>query len=385
MLKEKSAIYNGVLLLMLFTIANTSRFGASLSWVIIPCVIIVAGILFEKTHLGTNLLVIVFWISAFISTLLSDVVTIQRDMVTFILFCIVYIVATSIEYSKEKIRKLNKIYVLTAFIASIDILYNWLRHDYFVAWFKRASFRFLGVYRDPNYVMAYIVPAMYILTISLINTRDKKLRAFKSFVLITMMTSFLTTGSRGAMLSYVVGVALFFLLNTKISFNKKIKFLALSVVVILLGYICLKKILPEQSVNRLLNSGEDSRFDLWKSAIKVFWNHPVLGGGMGAASNISLKEVGRVSHNVYIDILSNFGLLGSVAFIIFFHKNCCLSTISNTPFLIGACGVFMTPMFFVNGFNTATFYFPLIILTIYSDYCRTERNEYEDLLLLNKK
>lgn len=379
MQKEKSVIYNGVLLLTLFTIANTSRFGASLSWVIIPCIIIVTGVLFEKTRLGTNLLIIVFWFSAFISTLLSDLVVLQRDMITFIFFCFVYIVATSIKYSKEKIRRLNKFYVFTAFITSITILYNWLKHDYYVAWFKRSSFKFLGVYRDPNYVMAYIVPAMYILTISLINTKDKKLRFFKSILLITMMTSFLTTGSRGAILSYVVGLVLFFLINKNIPLNSKIKVLAVSMVVILIGYTCLIRLLPQQSVNRLLNSDEDSRFNLWKSAIKVFWNHPMLGGGMSAASNISLAEVGKDSHNVYIDILSNFGLLGSIVFVHFFYKNCCLSTRSNMPFLLGACGVFMVPMFFVNGFNTVTFYFPLVILTIYSYYCRNEKNEYTEL------
>ena len=100
---------------------------------------------------------------------------------------------------------------------------------------------------------------------------------------------------------------------------------------------------------------------------------------MSAASNISLAEVGKDSHNVYIDILSNFGLLGSIVFVHFFYKNCCLSTRSNMPFLLGACGVFMVPMFFVNGFNTVTFYFPLVILTIYSYYCRNEKNEYTEL------
>ena len=374
--------YVGLILFMISTIVNTAQFGASLSWVIIPCMIILLGLFCGKQYVDRSAcLIYIFYLFCFISTMFSHYVRLQRDMLTFAFFCIIYILVVSHKYSIEQIKQLNKIYIIVALFISLNILYNWITHNYYIEWFKRASFSFAGVYKDPNYVMAFIVPAMILCLFKIFFERNYwKKFLFALFELI-MMTNFITTGSRGPLLTFLLSVILFFISKSSMSATKKIKLMFMIGLVIISGWNILLKVLPVQSIERLFHSTSDSRTKLWESALVIFYNNPILGGGEGAASKASVTLLGNYSHNVYLDILVNSGILGFISFLLFFVINCMQTSKKNIYFILPMGIAFMFPLFFINGFNTATFYLPLIYMSILSRFCIDKNFHAEELLL----
>ena len=379
---EIDLTYLGVVLFLICTIVNTSQFGASLSWVIIPCILIVIGIFGGNRYVEKKAcFIFVFYVFSLISTVISHYVTLQRDVITFAFFCGIYTLAVSHEYTAEQIEKLNNIYIVVALFASLNILYNWLTHHYYIEWFKRASFSFCGVYKDPNYAMAFIVPAMILCLYKIMFCTNLKSRIVYLLVEIVMLTDFITTGSRGPLLTFLLAIVVFFLFKSSLSASKKIKLVLFAMVIIALGWNVITKVLPAQSIARLLNSTSDSRTDLWKSALLVFQENPILGGGIAAASKASIALSGNYSHNVYIDILANSGIVGFASFVLFFSVNC-LQTVKHNAYFIYSMGVaFMLPLFFINGFNTATYYLPLIYMSILSRYCSKYENHVEKILV----
>lgn len=160
---------------------------------------------------------------------------------------------------------------------------------------------------------------------------------------------------------------------------KKIKII---LVVLFVAFVAVKvvgKYYSSQALDRLLAT-EDSRQDLWKSALNVFKRHPLIGGGMSAASIESLLGAGNYSHNVYLDILCNSGLAGMIIFVLYLYNSILKTDKSNRAFIYSIFVAFMLPMFFINGFNTATFYTPLILMSLMSNYCKKEEYSYLDFL-----
>ena len=153
------------------------------------------------------------------------------------------------------------------------------------------------------------------------------------------------------------------------------------ILVAVLGFFLIQRFYSKQALERLYGISDDPRLKLWESALHVFRQNPFIGGGMSAATTISRVEAGNDSHNVYIDILCNSGIVGSLLFLIFLFRGCLRSNKTNRVFIYSMFIAFMLPMFFINGFNTATFYTPLILLSIMSQYCRKRDANYLDFLI----
>jgi O-antigen ligase len=187
--------------------------------------------------------------------------------------------------------------------------------------------------------------------------------------LITFLLGVLCTivsGSRAAMITLILGMVAYFLLNSNVSWKKKMSILGSGVLFLALGSYMIISFLPEQSIERMFNFS-DSRTEIWKYAINAFLANPIIGSGMNAASTFSRQSMDIPSHNVYLDILCGSGLVGIGVFIVFLVNNCLRCQKKDKAFLYASALVFMLPLFFINGFNTSSFYLPLILLSVFSD------------------
>ena len=378
-------VFFGVLLLIVFTVLNTSKYGASLSWVIVPCAIILLGwALTTKKEIFTVhyeiIFLFAFWFLFLFSTIFSNIVTLERDIVTFFIFCLVYVSATSYNYDKKQISIIILLHTLVALYAELNILYNFATDNFYSEWFKRSSFSFLGVYKDPNYVMAFIAPAIAIQFIRLINAKNKWQRIFCLTFLIVSILAIFATGSRTPMLVLAIFFIAYFIMPSGMGLTKRIAVLSVVGVIGVLAIYIVFNYYSEQAIDRLFNFSGDSRWAIWAQSLKVFEEYPIFGAGMSAASTVSQFTVGKDSHNVYIDILCNSGIFGLTIFLIFVYKSCLKTNKSNKVFVYSLFLTFMIPLFFINGFNTATFYTPLILMSIISKYCSKEESSYLDLL-----
>jgi O-antigen ligase len=90
--------------------------------------------------------------------------------------------------------------------------------------------------------------------------------------------------------------------------------------------LIVRSILPAGAIERLATvfssigaADIGGRVNLWKEAITVFLDHPLLGSGSGTLSTV----IGALSHQTYLSVLAETGLVG---FLLFF---CILAVVLN--------------------------------------------------------
>ena len=183
--------------------------------------------------------------------------------------------------------------------------------------YARTDILLFGAKLDPNFVGIPFVASM---TLLLDNVLNKK----KTFVSITLYVvnaiAIVYTASRGSFLSAIISSVLvfaFFLFSKKIKFTRKLFYFVL--VVLLIGILI--KVIETQfplQWERLtdFDSGDmgSGRLDLWKSALSWWEQNPIFGGGLHS----NYLNTGRATHNTYLQILSETGLIGFGIGITFF-------------------------------------------------------------------
>lgn len=373
----------GVILFILITIHNTSQYGASLSWMLPGCIMIIIGYSFNqnKRNVSTPIALICFWFVIFCSTALSSVVPLEQNIISFAVLLYTFYLVTKIHFDDKTIRTIINVYIVSSLICSVFIIRNWLNGDFYISWTLRASYRFMGEYKDPNYVTAYICPAVFFLFIKSIYTQTFKKKIITFLCLLISIIAILCTGSRSPVLTTALSIGVFYILDTEISINKKLVILLVSSVILYGLYHIYTIIMPDQVFERIENSSNDSRLALWTAGIKGFTENPLIGCGFASGNYYSIKLVGNHCHNVFIDLLSSCGIIGVMFFIFVVVNNCTKSSRSNRKFIFATALSFFVPLFFINGYNSASFITPLMLMSILSNYCRLNKKHFYNLFV----
>ncbi len=377
-----SLLFNmAVVLLIVFSQYNTAKWGASFSYILIPFLLVLFGFVFSNLKIrNSSLLIFLLYFVYFLSTLLSPYVELGRDIITFALLCIFYVLITSKNYSNRDIQLFLLVYIIVAFTASINICYQWLNGNFIQAWVRRSTFVFLGVKKDPNYSMAYIAPAMVLSVYIFLNSKKK---IIKAFCLINSLVTFfacICASTRAGMLAIIIPIVLLILITKHLKTKTKLFVLLLLGITIILGFTIILRTYNEYALKRFFEDEDGSgRLSLWRAALESFKMNPIIGGGMNSGSYFALLEEGNASHSILVDIISDSGILGILFLFIFFVVNCLKTKKKNFEFQIVIVSSALIPMMFINGFNTTTFYFPIILLTILSTYNSTSNNDYRCL------
>lgn len=358
------------------TIFNQSQFGAYLSVVFLPISLYFFAIVLTNSRINlrmAHLICILFWIQACISTYFSEIVQPQRDLLTFLIFCLFYIVVTAYKFTKKDIVAMLFVYVLIAVASSLDIIWNFIQ-GYEYGW-KRYSLYFFGTYKDPNYVSAFIVPAIGIMFYKLIFFSNLKMikRVIYSIALLIMIFGSFATGSRSAYimtLGILAAAYVYYLISAKglKALLRSASFFAL----IIGGWNLLRSVLPHFTIERLtdFNSYSDNvRIILWKTGIQLFSSHPFWGAGLSSLTSYLYGEQLFDSHNVFLDIVCGQGLIGFIIFSVILFDSLRVKKQDIVLMLILMIGLF-APLFFINGFNTATFWTPMILCQLLANFSR---------------
>lgn len=370
----------GIVLFSIITIHNNSQYGAFLSWLLPACILIVIGWLFQKHfyRVTTPIAISLFWFCTFVSTALSPIVGVEQDIFSLGILFFTYYLVSSLTFDKKQINIILICYVVSALVCSLFVIKNWVVGDYYIAWTLRSSYRFLGVYKDPNYVTAYLTPAVFFSYLATIYNNGYK-RLIALAVVLTFLISILCTGSRSPIVTIIAALGFFYIMDSTIKTKTKIQILIVSSFIIYIMYSIYVQIMPQQVFDRLENSTEDSRLDLWTAGTKGFINNPIIGEGFNCSNLYASKIVGNYCHSIFVDILSSSGLVGFFLFIYIIIKNCMNSNLVNRKFIYTIIIVFMLPLAFINGYATGTFFTPLIMMTILSHYCIRPDTKFIDL------
>lgn len=173
-------------------------------------------------------------------------------------------------------------------------------------------YRVASVTSNPNtlgmILMLGQIATLYLYKLKLI-TRKK----FFVFYIIQII-GLLLTQSRSAVLTAFIMIILFSILTSKNKINK-VKIFFISMIIVIYIYFLITKNSEYIGIFSRFKSGLSNRDLAWKILIDRIIDNPFIGIGFGASSEVSLYDLGIKAHNVFINCISEIGIIGFIIFI----------------------------------------------------------------------
>lgn len=367
-------------IVILTLILNGNKFSAGLKFTLVPTVFFAICSLTEKRSLlrlsvPFYALALLF-LSALYSTLSSDVVSMGTDAISLLLFIIFYIVITSIIYEATMIKRILRFYSLAVTVISIVMVISYLLGYNLIN--GRVTISFMDAQKDANYLAAFLAPGYAYLLYSYLFGSKKKTWVIFSTAIIFFAIFF--SGSRAAFITIsLVTLALVAkLLISKGSITKKIFLLFIVIAIAAAGFYYLTTTSVFDRMTEVDSYKNNIRLKIWGYALKAFTRKPIVGSGIQSGTYFAQLYLKWYTHNTFIDILTGQGLIGAALYLILYIDMLRVKS-GNITFMGVMLIAFFAPMFFVNGYETATFWVPMMICRIMSDFCK--KNEESQLLL----
>lgn len=165
---------------------------------------------------------------------------------------------------------------------------------------------------NANFVSYSLATGVAIGLILTLFPRSKVSTNLLALVIVFLSAGIILSGTRGAIISVLAVLFVYYSLQVG---RRPFKLFLSLVTTITIGII-LFSIIPEEITSRLLNKSTDDvssgRYDLWSSGLSLVLEKPIAGYGIDFfPSQISN---GLRVHNVFIDVLIEFGLIGFILY-----------------------------------------------------------------------
>lgn len=244
--------------------------------------------------------------------------------------------------------------------------------------------RFAGFHISPNFWAGFTIFALYLIIYTK-NISNIKGWYYKAS-LVVVFTSLILTFSRGSYIALLLGYFIFLLFKLfelKFSINKN-KFIKNTILIIvsfsIIGFLMIndnkfsriteKKISPKVML-------KDARFRIWDAHLEHIKDHVILGEGMQISNEVFVKNLNPPrkagSHNTFLNLLNNMGILGLVVFssvmllisALLLRKH--IKYYKQTPIFILGISM-LTTLFYYSIFEhalTSLFFWGIIIMAIF--------------------
>ncbi|SCJ28729.1 Lipid A core-O-antigen ligase and related enzymes [uncultured Clostridium sp.] len=331
-------------------------------------------LLFDYFHLNLNSLFMIFFtvILPFIYIvgqkkilvyLKSNIAQILMYIICLASILFVFISSNNCEYSIQKFVLITlKILIPTVLLISnisqfkeVDDLFNTLLYAillfclkyYYICGFFGFRSTFEAMRLDTymsNLIWISRIDCLGIIIFIKKILKNEKVFIFDFLSLFLLTTQVLFLSSRGPMLSLAIAMCIVIIINLNI--NNVIKYLKYTPLIILLLFISYKLfqfIAASGSINYFLykltsfgkNGSDAGRIQFMTLSLERFKESPLFGVGIGLFQKdySFASELARYPHNIILEILCEFGLIGITTFTIFILK--IISKIKKVPnFLI---------------------------------------------------
>lgn len=181
-----------------------------------------------------------------------------------------------------------------------------------------AKIRIAATLDNPNSYAAFLILIIFPLIILAIAEKNKIKKILYSFISLLVLVNIVFTGSRNALLAFIIGCIIL-----SIIYNwKSIYILIISGVISLFIPQVSKRIMEISDPTENL-----SRIKLWATAFKMIKEHPLLGVGNGNFVSLYDSYVKKYpellypdyhrmpSHNSYLKVESELGIIGIISFL----------------------------------------------------------------------
>jgi O-antigen ligase len=219
----------------------------------------------------------------------------------------------------QRQRLVMQMYVLGCYVAAAAVAIAFLTSGP-----AEGAIRYTGLNEeDQNYLAARLVLAMPMAWLLVLRGGRSSLRLLNLAYLPLCLLVVGLTASRGALLMSVVALLTIPFTLSALALWKRV----LLVAVLSLGVFMVSTVLPEGNIARLAETPDriaEGRFTarehIWRAGLQVFLSEstPVLTGlGSGTFRQAVQPELGtaRSSHNAYLSVLVELGLVGIVLFL----------------------------------------------------------------------
>ena len=190
--------------------------------------------------------------------------------------------------------------------------------------YGRAALGFSG---SPNHLPLSIIPAFWWLWVNFLDNTVLYRKILLSILFIPLVLVLVFSASRGAIFA-LIGSGLISLVWKK---SRRSSIVLISLVILSYGvlqYINDPNLLSRFSFDSLLNDRGAGRFDIWLVGLQIARNNLVFGVGLNGfawvfgkyyeiTQTIRVLSDFRVSHNIYLGILVDTGLIGLSIFLTF--------------------------------------------------------------------
>jgi len=345
----------------------------------------IRGILdFFNDKLGIFMAILLFIMLASIIYAVDKKIALSES-VRFASYIFMYFVIKYELNSRRQINILLKCYIFISFVLSCIGIAQYFTGFALDETFKRNNelgkgIKIAATLINPNAYGAYLILIIFPIIMLSIYEKNKKKKIVYTLLSILVFTNLLMTFSRNALLGFGLGLLVLTLIYS------------IKLIFAIGGFGILTLILPSvfQRVKAIASlSQNESRIKIWKTALKMIQEHPLIGVGNGNFVSryneyiTKYKELkyykyqSFTTHNSYLKIQSELGIIGTVSFLgVAVIALCRIKKLYNTtkdkfnkPFYIGVMAS-MTAFLFMNLSDNllfvpkATTYFWFLIATV---------------------
>jgi putative inorganic carbon (HCO3(-)) transporter len=281
------------------------------------------GIVSFFTEKLSILLVILLGIMLVSTMYAADKKIALSESARFITYIFMYFIIKYEFNSKKKINTLLRCYIFISFIlSSIGIVQHFTGFGLAEKFIKTNAFgtgiKIASTFFNPNAYGAYLILIIFPVIMLSIYEKNKNKKMIYLFLSMLLITNLLMTFSRNALLGFGLGVIVLGLIYS------------VKLIFALGGFSILMFFIPSVS-QRVIDitslSQNESRIKLWKTAIMMIREHPIIGVGNGNFVTryneyvIKYKELKYQSyqnypaHNSYLKVQSELGIIGIASFL----------------------------------------------------------------------
>ena len=251
--------------------------------------------------------------------------------------------------NKNGISYLVKAYIYSAIAVIIKML---LQRYSFIDDPNRYSIVNWGNVMDPNFLAAmFVFPSIVVFYRGLWNDFRKK----DIVEIAIMLLAIVMLGSRGGLFGVGLGYIILWLFQ-----KKRKKTVIVGIILAIIGLSVLMILVPDTMSRfdvRSFNDGSNSlRFNLWDTSWRIFLSSPLYGRGGNSMLVLGPSYGARInlmSHNSFLDILADYGLIGFTLFyigpVVLIIRSIKVKDILVLAIMVGSIGTAM----FISGSDSA--------------------------------
>lgn len=317
-----------------------------------------------RSNVWVLLFIIVIIISAVTSISLEESINIALVMIA---FAMAYFIIINTVETKKQFKFILYMFVIAAGLSAIYGIQQYIFGDvYSQAWldedmFEDIKMRVYSTFENPNVYGEYLILAIPIAA-SMFWTekgfwKKSLLLGITGITLLAMVLTF----SRGCWLGILFSLAILAVIIDR-------RFIILGIIALML----MPFVLPDTIINRFMSIGNMSdsstsyRVYIWMGTLAMLKDYWISGIGLGETSFNTIYPLYSYnnieaphSHNLYLQIISQFGILGLIVFmgIVYnFYKDTIISMLKEKNIVLagiiaGSLGFFLESMFDYTWYN----------------------------------